>query len=196
MGDSDDPLFLHSEDTLGERGLRAIGPWDEVAQAEMERRMNTPERRALATTLQEIVRRGEPAYAVADEDLGAGAVAIVVRDDPDGGLLSRLIVFGTPTLSDEVVACARGALMQSEVAEPHLSRRRVITLWLDGRYEVREEERQAAGRREWQGPSRPTGAADRLRASAELAPIVSIPDVGAVRLIVPAAPGAEPTPPI
>jgi hypothetical protein len=82
--------------------------------------------------------------------------------------------------------------MQSEVAEPQIARRRVITLWLDGRYEVREGERRATGRREWRGPSSRTAVAERLRKAAALSPIVSIPEIGAVRMAVSVESLAEP----
>ncbi len=151
---------------------------------EIERLLNLPERRALSARLRDVVRRGEPAYAVTDEDLG-GAIAVIIRT-PGTSPVSRLIVFGATTLNDAAVACARGALALSELSDLDVAQRRVITVWLDGRFEVREGDRRSAGHREWDGPSCPAGSAERLRAAAAAATTVHIADVGAARLVNPA----------
>lgn len=146
--------------------------------------MSLPERMRLAARIRDIVQLGEPNYALAELELVvSGSVAVIIRD-PVVEPMSRLIVFSRKTLNDQVIACARGALMQSEVAEPRHAERRVITVWLDGRYEVREGKRHAVGNRPWTSASISTGAAERLRAGVT-GQTVFIPEVGPVRLVLP-----------
>jgi len=180
MNDREPPNFLYAQDADGEWWARVLGPVDDATRTELEARLNTPERRSLAATLRVVTMRGEPAYGIADA-LPDDAVAVIVRE-PVEGPRGRLILFDADSLSDDIVARARGALMQSEVAEPRVAERRVITLWRDGRYEVREGARHATGRRAGEGPSRATGAADQLRASTEAVEGVHVPEVGLVRL--------------
>lgn len=182
MTDSENPRFFQP-DKDPEPRFAAIGPWDDTTRADMQRRLSEPERRSLADRIREIVGLGEPAYAVSESDLPSGAVAVILRD-PGEKSLSRVIVFGAATLTDETVALARGVLMQSEVAEPRLSLRRLITLWLDGRYQVREGQKSATGKRDWQKLSAIEGAAECLQKAASAGKWMVIPEVGPIRLAI------------
>lgn len=140
-------------------------------------------RLVLDSAIREVVRRGEPMFAISVGPLLDEVIAVIVRDenDPHG----RLIVFDETTLSDSVVACARGALMQSEVADRTPQRRTIVRLWRNGRYEASDGIRTANGQRDVLFASGIRGASERIRISSRDTPIVSIQRLGTVRLASP-----------
>ena len=101
------------------------------AAGERERVMSDPAFIQRQERLHAVVGRGLPLVAVQREPLPDGAVALVISDPAIA--TGRMIVVSETTLSDDVLARARHALLTHELRPESDAETAQLTLWADGR---------------------------------------------------------------